>query len=60
MTSKATGAKLVVLNACVASFACMGGGFANNWFMRMPETKIGIEIQDPANGKTVGVSKICA
>lgn len=40
--------------------ACMGGGFANNWFMRLPETAIGIEIQDPADNKVVGKSKLVA
>lgn len=36
------------------------GSFANNYFIRMPETVIGIEVQDPADGKTIGVSRKCA
>ncbi len=34
LTAKATGGKLVVLNALVATIACGAGGFANNWCIR--------------------------
>lgn len=34
LTAKATGGKLVILNAFVATAACAAGGFANNWFIR--------------------------
>jgi len=60
VTARSTGGKLVVLNAIVSTIACAGGGFANNWFIRQPEVKTGIGIQDPATGKVVGVSKNCA
>ena len=61
MTANSTGGKLVVLNAIVSMTACAMGGFANNWCIRQPEvTSGGIQIQDPSNGKVVGMSKICA
>jgi len=33
-SARATGARLVGLNALTSTVACMTGGFANNWFMR--------------------------
>ena len=33
-SARATGARLVALNALTSTVACMAGGFANNWFMR--------------------------
>jgi len=36
-TQGATGGKLVLLNAIVTIVACGIGGFANNYFIRMPE-----------------------
>lgn len=60
MTQQSSGSKLILLNSLVSMIACMGGGFANNWFMRLPETKIGIEIQDPSDNKAVGKSKLVA
>lgn len=60
ITARSTGGKLVILNAIVSMMACAMGGFANNWFTRMPETVQGIGIEDPATLKTVGISKICA
>ena len=50
----------MVLNAVVSMIACALGGFANNWFIRMPETLKGIEVQDPLTNQTVGSSKLCA
>lgn len=60
LTAKASGGKLVLLNALVSMTACAMGGFANNYFIRLPETVSGIGIEDPASGETVGVSRICA
>lgn len=60
LLAKAKGGQAVVLNATVAMVACSMGGFANNWFIRMPETIKGIEVQDPSTGETVGISKQCA
>ncbi len=60
ITSRSTGGQLVVLNGIVSTIACAMGGFANNYMIRQPEINKGIQIQDPANGKTVGTSKLCA
>jgi hypothetical protein len=42
ITKTATGGKLIVLNGIVSTVACMCGGFANNYMMRLPEMNIGI------------------
>ena len=34
ITARASGGRLLVLNGIVSTFACAGGGFANNWFIR--------------------------
>ena len=59
-SAKATGARLVILNAFSGTVACMAGGFANNWFMRQAEMKRGIEMLDPDTGAPLGKSKIAA
>lgn len=60
ITARSKGGQLVILNGIVSTVACAMGGFANNYFIRLPEINKGIQIQDPANGKNVGTSKMCA
>lgn len=60
LIEKSKGPSLIILNALVAVVACGIGGFANNWFMRMPETKKGIDIIDPDTGESMGKSSLCA
>ena len=60
LVEKSKGPSLIMLNASIAVVACGIGAFANNWFMRMPETKNGIDIIDPENGESMGKSSMCA
>ena len=59
-SAAATGSKLIMLNAITSTVACMCGGFANNWFMRMKEMDQGLELCDPDTGEAIGKSKACA
>lgn len=59
-SAAATGARLIMLNAITSTVACMCGGFANNWCMRMVEMEKGIELCDPDTNEPIGKSKLCA
>ena len=59
-SARATGARLVGLNALTSTVACMAGGFVNNWFMRQVEMENGIELCDPDTNEPIGKSKLCA
>ena len=59
-SASAKGARLIMLNAITSTVACMCGGFANNWFMRMKEMERGIELCDPDTGESLGKSPKCA
>ena len=59
-SAAATGARLIMLNAITSTVACMVGGFANNWCMRMVEMERGIELCDPDTGEAIGKSPKCA
>ena len=59
-SAAAFGARLIMLNAITSTIACMCGGFANNWCMRMVEMERGIELSDPDTGEAIGKSPKCA
>lgn len=60
MLKGASGVKEVALNTVVTIVACAAGGWANNYIIRQPEVNVGISVEDPADGKKVGISKKCA
>jgi len=59
-TARATGARFLILNVMVGTLASCAGGFANNVAMRQCELKRGVEITNPENGESLGLSKLAA